>query len=226
MLSALPPCTHATLYSPKPKRSLVPSKGPEPRAGMYSGRFWEESAPICQSIFQLAPLVVPVDPLVAFVAKTLAFIWPASPGLLETFVHCLFTTFKFDTSTIYLAVIYCHRAKHAVDIRRYAAESRGCPDTSIALCGRHMFMGAILSAEKFLSDKATSNHRWSQLAGVGAYGIAQATTAFLKLIDYRLHIPEKEFVYTKQTLIAIHRSARQPSLAAMNKFLRLFGDAL
>ncbi|KAJ9051608.1 PHO85 cyclin-5 [Entomophthora muscae] len=242
MLSAIPHFNnnHLALYSPKLSRcsleyskpndkvetKLVAAKLAETKvsdlsANLYVGRFWTESITNCQNIFNMPPMHVPHDPLVSFVVMTVQYIWPNFNSQISTFVHHLITTFRFDTSTIYLAIIYCYRAKHAVDIRRYAAARQGWQHKADnASCGRRMLLGAILSASKFLADKGTSNHKWARLAGVSAHEITQITTSFLKLIDYRLHVEIKEYEYIKRNLICFHSPVElSHSLSLYNDFL-------
>lgn len=56
------------------------------------------------------------------------------------------------------------------------------------LCGRRMFLAALILASKYLQDRNYSAKAWSKLTNLPVKDINTNERAFLKAIDYRLHV--------------------------------------
>ncbi|KAK0561440.1 PHO85 cyclin-5 [Tilletia horrida] len=61
----------------------------------------------------------------------------------------------------------------------------------IILCGRRMFMIAILIATKFTHDRTTSNRAWSGMSGLGDAELSAMERRFLAAIDYNLYVGDE-----------------------------------
>lgn len=61
------------------------------------------------------------------------------------------------------------------------------------ICGRRMFLAALISASKFLQDRNYSNRAWSRLSGLPVKEINANERSFLDLMDYKLHISADMF---------------------------------
>jgi len=70
--------------------------------------------------------------------------------------------------------------------------------TSPILCDRRTFLAALIVASKYLQDKNYSNKAWSKISGLPLQEINTNENAFLKLINWNLHVPFS--VYTKWTV--------------------------
>ena len=58
------------------------------------------------------------------------------------------------------------------------------------LCGRRMFLAAIVVASKFLQDRTYSNRTWSKISGLRTIEIDQVERVFLKTIRYDLVVSD------------------------------------
>ncbi|KAJ1547704.1 hypothetical protein HK096_000995 [Nowakowskiella sp. JEL0078] len=71
-----------------------------------------------------------------------------------------------------------------------------------SLCGRRMFLSALVIAGKYLQDQTYSNRAWAKISGLAVEEVNQNETEFLKIIDYRLHVNNDTFVSWSQMLIS------------------------
>lgn len=62
--------------------------------------------------------------------------------------------------------------------------------TSPLLCGRRMFLAAIVVASKFLQDRTYSNRTWSKISGLRTIEIDQLERVFLRTIRYDLVVSD------------------------------------
>ncbi|KAI8987079.1 hypothetical protein BDB01DRAFT_784489 [Pilobolus umbonatus] len=60
-------------------------------------------------------------------------------------------------------------------------------------CGRRMFLASLMVASKYLHDKNYHNKTWCKITGLDIKQINASEMAFLKLIDYRLHVSKPTF---------------------------------
>ena len=56
------------------------------------------------------------------------------------------------------------------------------------LCGRRMFLAALICASKFLQDRTYSNRAWSKISSLPVQEINANEKAFLELMDYNLYV--------------------------------------
>lgn len=69
------------------------------------------------------------------------------------------------------------------------AETQNSP----ILCGRRMFLAAVISASKFLQDRNYSNRAWAKISGLPVGEVNLNERAFLKLVRYRLYVGSMEY---------------------------------
>lgn len=62
------------------------------------------------------------------------------------------------------------------------------------MCGRRMFLSALIASTKYLQDKNYSNRAWSKISGLPVSEINCNEREFLASIDYRLFVSQKSFV--------------------------------
>lgn len=65
--------------------------------------------------------------------------------------------------------------------------------TAPLLCGRRMFLAAIVVASKFLQDRTYSNRTWSKISGLSTREIEELERLFLRTIRYNLVVSETEW---------------------------------
>jgi len=77
-------------------------------------------------------------------------------------------------------------------------------------CGRRMFLAALILASKYLQDRNYSARAWSKISGLNTQEINVNEMAFLKAVDWKLHI--SEVVFQKWTdLVLKYTSSPSPS---------------
>jgi len=72
------------------------------------------------------------------------------------------------------------------------------------LCGRRMFLAAIVVASKFLQDRTYSNRTWSKISGLGTQEIDQLERVFLKMIRYDLVVNHAQWMKWTAELSSPH----------------------
>ncbi|KAM0791512.1 hypothetical protein ACM66B_005963 [Microbotryomycetes sp. NB124-2] len=65
--------------------------------------------------------------------------------------------------------------------------------SSPILCGRRMFLAALIAASKYLQDRNYSNRAWSRISGLPVNEINSNERAFLNLVGFDLHLGAQEF---------------------------------
>ncbi|KAA8894219.1 hypothetical protein FN846DRAFT_786779 [Sphaerosporella brunnea] len=77
-------------------------------------------------------------------------------------------------------------------------------------CGRRMFLAALILASKYLQDRNYSARAWSKISGLNTQEINVNEMAFLKAVDWKLHI--SEVVFQRWTdLVLKYTSTPSPS---------------
>lgn len=61
------------------------------------------------------------------------------------------------------------------------------------LCGRRMFLAALMCASKYLQDRNFSNRAWSKISGLPVKEVNSNERVFLTLVAYRLHVEVDTF---------------------------------
>ncbi|GAA5838829.1 hypothetical protein JCM3766R1_004221 [Sporobolomyces carnicolor] len=61
------------------------------------------------------------------------------------------------------------------------------------LCGRRMFLAALISASKYLQDRNYSNKAWSKISGLETVEINRNERCFLELVGWELHLKAEDF---------------------------------
>ncbi|KAJ1569195.1 hypothetical protein HK096_003919 [Nowakowskiella sp. JEL0078] len=87
------------------------------------------------------------------------------------------------------------------DINPLQSSNLKCGKQS-SLCGRRMFLSALVIAGKYLQDQAYSNRAWAKISGLAVEEVNQNEVEFLKIIDYRLHVNNDTFISWSQMLIS------------------------
>lgn len=64
---------------------------------------------------------------------------------------------------------------------------------SAVLCGRRMFLAALISSSKYLQDRNYSNRAWAKISGLPAGEINMNERMFLSMIDYQLYVSAGAF---------------------------------
>ncbi|KAL4400898.1 PHO85 cyclin-5 [Malassezia pachydermatis] len=99
----------------------------------------------------------------------------------------------------------CSSAPIQSSAKSIKAQTTSMP--SPLLCGRRMFLAAIVVASKFLQDRTYSNRTWSKISGLETREIEQLERVFLQTIHYNLVVSESEWAqWTKELSLHCHRN--------------------
>ncbi|WFC94370.1 hypothetical protein MBRA1_001000 [Malassezia brasiliensis] len=81
-----------------------------------------------------------------------------------------------------------------------SSSPNGAQPMSPLLCGRRMFLAAIVVASKFLQDQTYSNRTWSKISGLAPREIEQLERIFLQTIQYDLVVDAAQWSRWTQEL--------------------------
>lgn len=76
---------------------------------------------------------------------------------------------------------------------------------SAILCGRRMFLAALISSSKYLQDRNYSNRAWSKISGLPALEINVNERMFLSLMEYQLFVSAESFQQCESHHSRVHR---------------------
>lgn len=76
------------------------------------------------------------------------------------------------------------------------------------LCGRRMFLAALILASKYLQDRNFTTKAWSRITGLPAKDIVFNETLFLQKIDWNLHLGEGNFKCWNSIILSCTDSTR------------------
>ncbi|KAJ3118530.1 hypothetical protein HDU96_000946 [Phlyctochytrium bullatum] len=113
---------------------------------------------------------------------------------------------KADFVESLLALLYIVRLRNQLSAK--AAKEGGDATRShfATLCGRRMFLSALIVAAKYLQDRNYSNRAWAKISGLPLEEINQNEIEFLRILDYDLYVNHKTYVSWSAMLLA--RSAQ------------------
>lgn len=133
----------------------------------------------------------------------------------RNFIHEILKRSKATYSTLQISLFYLFRVKKRVhDLLQTRHRMPPSPPLSppregtsghvgakknrdrmedMMLCGRRMFLASLMVASKYLQDKNYRNRAWAKIAGLDLKQVNTAELAFLRLIDYKLHISKPTF---------------------------------
>lgn len=100
----------------------------------------------------------------------------------------------------------------------------GTPAMSPLLCGRRMFLAAIVVASKFLQDQTYSNRTWSKISGLATREIEQLERIFLHTIHYNLMVDTAQWTRWTQELSSNWSRAKQALLSPLPAAQPKFGS--
>ena len=99
-------------------------------------------------------------------------------------------------------------------------------------CGRRMFIAALILAWKYLQDRNFSASGWRKISGLSTWDLNVNEMAFLKAIDWKLHVPDPIFQKWTDIVLKYSPSANvngsqrspRPNLLWKDVVLRLTPD--
>ncbi|KAL1916541.1 uncharacterized protein VTP21DRAFT_5732 [Calcarisporiella thermophila] len=141
------------------------------------------------------PIVRPfVSNLVDIAALVIGSIWPQktiNPKVLalRDFIEVTLRRSRTSYSTFQTALFYICRVRNKI----VAYRRDDVPVNDLVKCGRRMFVGALIVANKFLQDKNYRNRAWSKITSLSNLEVNEIERTFLRLIDYNLYLTSEVF---------------------------------
>jgi hypothetical protein len=121
---------------------------------------------------------------------------------LRTFIQETLRRSRTSFSTLQVALYYLILIKSHVPKFDFTMEQREDSLSCRALqCGRRMFLAALILASKYLQDRNYSARAWSRISGLKTEEINTNEMAFLKAVNWKLHVPESLFERWQDILI-------------------------
>ncbi|KAH9837489.1 G1/S-specific cyclin pas1 [Teratosphaeria destructans] len=156
-----------------------------------------------------------VDNLVDSATQMVEVIWPLSVvacrseagggrGVLplRTYIEETLRRSRTSYSTLQVALYYLILIKTEIPRTDFTMEQTvDCPATRALMCGRRMFLSALILASKYLQDRNYSAKAWSKMSGLKVCEINTNERTFLSKVCWKLHIPE--LIYKRWTDIVL-----------------------
>ncbi|KAK0913881.1 PHO85 cyclin-5 [Friedmanniomyces endolithicus] len=115
-------------------------------------------------------------------------------------------------STLQVALYYLVLIKAFVPKNDFTMEQEmDCPASRAVMCGRRMFLSALILASKYLQDRNYSAKAWSKMSGLPVNEINTNERTFLGKVCWKLHIPEPIFKRWTDVVLNYTPSLHPPS---------------
>lgn len=148
-----------------------------------------------------------VDNLVDSATQMVEVIWPLSVvpckseggsgrGVLplRTYIEETLRRSRTSYSTLQVALYYLILIKPYIPKSDFTMEqTMDCPASRALMCGRRMFLAALILASKYLQDRNYSAKAWSKMSGLKVNEINTNERTFLSKVCWKLHIPDSIF---------------------------------
>ncbi|ORY94362.1 hypothetical protein BCR42DRAFT_236940 [Absidia repens] len=105
-----------------------------------------------------------------------------------TFVKTILRLSRTRHSTLLIAIFYLFRIKPRL---QKSISTSSLEDRRYLVCGRRMFLVALLLACKFQNDVTPKNNVWARASGLPVAQINYTERLFLGLLDYQLYISKE-----------------------------------
>ncbi|KAI7226112.1 hypothetical protein KC330_g8934 [Hortaea werneckii] len=166
-----------------------------------------------------------VDSLVDSATQMVEVIWPLSvvpcsnereSGRsvlpLRTYIEETLRRSRTSYSTLQVALYYLVLIKPFVPKTDFTMEQTvDCPANRALMCGRRMFLAALILASKYLQDRNYSAKAWSKMSGLRVEEINTNERTFLAKICWKLHIAEPVFKRWTDVVLRYTPSTNPPS---------------
>lgn len=109
---------------------------------------------------------------------------------LRTYIEETLRRSRTSYSTLQVALYYLVLIKPFVPKSDFTMEQElDCPASRALMCGRRMFLSALILASKYLQDRNYSAKAWSKMSGLPVNEINTNERMFLSKVCWQLHIP-------------------------------------
>ncbi|EMC94676.1 hypothetical protein BAUCODRAFT_48014, partial [Baudoinia panamericana UAMH 10762] len=171
-----------------------------------------------------------VDHLVDTVTQMVEVIWPLSivpcrndsatgRGVLplRRYVEETLRRSRTSYSTLQVALYYLVLIKPFVPRTDFTMEQEfDCPAERALMCGRRMFLAALILASKYLQDRNYSAKAWSKMSGLPVPEININERTFLSKIQWKLHVPQPTYTRWAKIVVEYTLHTQPPSPGSGN----------
>ena len=105
---------------------------------------------------------------------------------LRTFITEILLKARTSYNTLLVALYYLDNFDHL-------QQSPPEQPSSLLLCGRKMFLAALILASKYLQDATYNARSWGKITGLEPRVINLTEIEFLKAVSWRIHIQKSDF---------------------------------
>lgn len=130
---------------------------------------------------------------------------------LRTYIEETLRRSRTSYSTLQVALYYLVLIKDHVPRRADPADTQ---DNRVLICGRRMFLAALILASKYLQDRNYSAKAWSKMSGLKVTEINANERIFLAKINWKLHVAKPVFDLWTEIVLKYTPSSRPPSPSA------------
>ncbi|RMY91410.1 hypothetical protein D0861_03137 [Hortaea werneckii] len=131
---------------------------------------------------------------------------------LRTYIEETLRRSRTSYSTLQVALYYLVLVKPFVPKTDFTMEQAvDCPANRALMCGRRMFLAALILASKYLQDRNYSAKAWSKMSGLRVEEINTNERTFLAKICWKLHIAEPVFKRWTDVVLRYTPSTQPPS---------------
>lgn len=130
---------------------------------------------------------------------------------LRTYIEETLRRSRTSYSTLQVALYYLILIKPFIPMRDFTMEQQmDCPMSRALMCGRRMFLAALILASKYLQDRNYSAKAWSKMSGLNVHEINANEMTFLSKVCWKLHIAEPLFVRWTEIVLRYTPSMHPP----------------
>lgn len=131
---------------------------------------------------------------------------------LRTYIEETLRRSRTSYSTLQVALYYLVLIKPFVPMSDFTMEQTvDCPASRALMCGRRMFLAALILASKYLQDRNYSAKAWSKMSGLKVCEINTNERTFLSKVCWKLHIPEPIFKRWTDVVLRYTPNMQPPS---------------
>ncbi|KAL1636407.1 PHO85 cyclin-5 [Diplodia intermedia] len=129
---------------------------------------------------------------------------------LRTFIQETLRRSRTSYSTLQVALYYLILIKAHVPKLDFTMEQPEDQSVRALQCGRRMFLAALILASKYLQDRNYSARAWSKISGLKVSEINTNEMAFLKAVNWKLHITDPVFERWQAVVLRAAPSSQPP----------------
>lgn len=130
---------------------------------------------------------------------------------LRTYIEETLRRSRTSYSTLQVALYYLVLIKAHIPQKEHILDPSSCQSVRALMCGRRMFLAALILASKYLQDRNYSAKAWSRMSGLKIAEINTNERIFLEKINWRLHVAKPVFDRWTEIVLKYTPSSHPPS---------------